>query len=248
MAMRIWVANLDGNIYLIDETGKVEGKVAVPSRRACGVGVDGEGKLWYADPMEARIYRIDPETGSIITSFDAPGRDPWAIAVKGERVFSSDIETDKIYKHDFSGRVLDSFPGTPRPSGLGIALDGNFWVSDSRTRPRRIVKMDAEGNTIKSFDAPTVVPSGIGVDPEGNIWHAEGGGPTPYKMYKLTPDGEVLKSFAGPGEGELRGVAVEKKPPKKIMGIPAWQIAVGIGVGTAIGGGIWYAGREAGWW
>lgn len=86
--------------------------------------------------------------GNVISSFPAPDIGGEGLAWDGTYLWSSDTNTDMIYKIDPStGSVLASFP-TPGFDPAGLAFDGQYlWSADS-------------GGAFIKFDAGYAAPVG----------------------------------------------------------------------------------------
>lgn len=63
--------------------------------------------------------------------FDSPGQVPRGLAFDGTHLWHADSSTDKIYKLDLTGQVIQTFD-TFGTSPVGLAFDGtNLWLADS---------------------------------------------------------------------------------------------------------------------
>lgn len=159
------VAGPDGFLYRADpETGLVlrqgpcdaafqpvsgvgrEGFSAGRFRAPAGVAFDAAGRLYVADPGNARVQVLDPKSGAVIAILDSDLRLPTLAAIAADgTVYVSDAGTGRI--HVFSDRflpcgtlelaTLDPDTGTPwpaepppRPLALTILPDGTLAVFD----------------------------------------------------------------------------------------------------------------------
>ena len=75
------------------------------------------------------------KTGTVITSFDAPGNDPNGLVFDGTYLWHADSSSDKIYKLSLTGTVLDTLDA---PGGwpTGLAFDGVYLWAASQTTGR----------------------------------------------------------------------------------------------------------------
>lgn len=116
-----------------------------PGRPTGAHGLEwSRGQLWVAVPPSAAIYAVNPEDGSVIRSFPAPGVRPHGIAWDPD---GSLWCAESIYRSFFKmdpkdGRVLKQamLPfTTPEVDGLvvvphGMSIwDGQFWFSVAET-------------------------------------------------------------------------------------------------------------------
>jgi DNA-binding beta-propeller fold protein YncE len=96
-----------------------------PDGATRGLTFDGT-YLWSADNGDGNsqngpmLYKLDPNTGTIIASYPRPGYDPNGLAWDGQYLWHSDHVTGRIYKLDPSNAaVIDSFP---MPGGFPFDL------------------------------------------------------------------------------------------------------------------------------
>jgi len=135
-----------------------------------GLAWDG-AYLWVGGGFgNARIYKYDVATCSIVSSFAAPSAG-WldaitGLAFDGTNLWCHPEETGLIYKLDPSdGTVLDSFEapsyGTGDPNGGGLAWDGsNLWHVHSEWNT--LYKLDpTNGSVLDSFSVPSGYSSGL---------------------------------------------------------------------------------------
>jgi hypothetical protein len=159
-----------------------------------GIAYDGSA-LWVVDSTDLetyKLYRVDPQSGSVLKSFDAPTIAPDALAWDGSRLWLVDGAESKLLQIDPSnGKVLKTLdaPGT---YPTGIAHDGTaLWVADADEL--KIFKVNPlTGKVIDSFDAPGYFPQGLAWDGKF-LWHLDAA-----TIYKLDPsDGNGLSRVRG---------------------------------------------------
>lgn len=125
----VWVTNRESEfIYLIDPaTDEVVDSVAV-AYGSGAIGQDGAGFIWtycVGDVAEQRaggLYRINPETRTVVQSFDLP-----ADGGLFPRL-AFDADRDTLFFLQDGVRVLDT-EATSLPSGAYLAADGHMWYS-----------------------------------------------------------------------------------------------------------------------
>ena len=138
---------------------------------------------WYADD-DSRDIKTEGNVDAVpviqvtnnavlmsgYTTYDAPGTFPHGLAWDGSNIWSCDVTTDKIYKHNSDLTVNTTYdaPGT-FPSGL--TWDGsNIWSCDEDTDKIYMHNSDLTVNT--TYDAPGTFPSGLTWD-GSNIWSCD---------------------------------------------------------------------------
>jgi PKD repeat protein len=175
----------------------VRKSVPAPGQSPLGIAYDGSA-LWVVDTTDletSKLYRVDPQSGSVLKSFDAPTIAPDALAWDGSRLWLVDGAESKLLQIDPSnGKVLKTLdaPGT---YPTGIAHDGTaLWVADADEL--KIFKVNPlTGKVIDSFDAPGYFPQGLAWDGK-YLWHLDAA-----IIYKLDPsDGTVLAEYEAPRE------------------------------------------------
>ena len=110
-------------------------------------------------------------------------------------------------------------------SAINVDVDGiHIWAADrcgtnscigSNVDP--IVKLDPDGNVVKSFGAGLIAwPPGMDVDSKGNVWVVDARSANQrelqnfpnetnmgHAIFKFSPDGELLLTLGTPGEQQL---------------------------------------------
>ena len=181
-----------------------------PSEFPTGLTWDGE-YLWVADFISERIYKVDPDDGSVIESFSSPDSDPEGLAWDGNYIWHVDGgnayelgEEAELYIYKIDPQSGDSTKMFEAPGGNAedLAWDGGYlWYVDGAPEAEtegtnRIYKIDvSNGEVVKEFSAPGNHPSGITWDGLylwlSDYWNEE--------IYVINPDnGEVIDSFDTP--------------------------------------------------
>jgi PKD repeat protein len=87
----------------------VRKSVPAPGQSPLGIAYDGSA-LWVVDSTDLetyKLYRVDPQSGSVLKSFDAPTIAPDALAWDGSRLWLVDGAESKLLQIDPSnGKVL----------------------------------------------------------------------------------------------------------------------------------------------
>ena len=158
-----------------DETRSVVNKIGEGLGLTWAVAWDGEA-VWTAT-LWAEYYRLDPESGEVLTYFQGPGSQVWGLTFDGEHLWALDFAERMIYEIDpVSGETLSQFP-SPDPSNgcKGLTWDGEFlYVAGWATNA--IYIMDRKGHLID-----TIVTNEWGIG--GLAWDGE---------YFWSPGGEGI--------------------------------------------------------
>jgi subtilisin family serine protease len=173
-------------------------------------------------PVQTRIHRLNPQTGAIIASFDAPAgphNDPFAmnLAHDGTNLWFNNGWPDlpTIYKLNANtGAVLGSFTHTPdaqtsyAPFGLAY-VRGEVFVSDGS----KIYAYSASTyQLVRTFDSPIDInwDNFVGFTGDDANNHLYGIAQSDHKIYRLDPaNGAVLASSSETSpEGLEQGMAV----------------------------------------
>lgn len=141
----IWTATVGGIVYKLDpQTGNVMQQFTTTLSQPWGMTFDGE-YLWLVDFAEKRMVKIDPSSGSELSSYPTP--DPLGgckgISWDGTYLNIMGWTSSKIYKMDRNGNLIKTI--TLNQGGGGITWDGSyFWVPDGG----KIYKYDGNGNLV----------------------------------------------------------------------------------------------------
>lgn len=98
-----------------------------------------DGKLWVTVPPSATTYQLDPEDGTILRQFPAPGKRPHGLAWDGETLWVAETTDRTITGYDLEGNVrrvlaLGDGPAEgPDPHGMTY-YQGQLWYCDAETR------------------------------------------------------------------------------------------------------------------
>jgi transglutaminase-like putative cysteine protease/outer membrane protein assembly factor BamB len=122
-----------GRVLAVDpQTGVIRWNFEAPDKEATGLAF-ADGALFIL--AKDKIYKVLPDDGTILTSFNAPDKTCSCMTHDGNYLWVSNRMKDEIYMVDpREGKVLGIIksPG-PYPAGLAW-LDGHLWNIDFQTR------------------------------------------------------------------------------------------------------------------
>ena len=164
-----------------------------------GIAWDGTN-IWSHEYFSGMIYKLDPDTGDVLTSFLGPtkGHDlAWDgnyLWIDGITDINEQGSDNTIYQIDTSGNIMNSF-AEPSVGSMGLTYDGtNLW-STFPDGNDEIIKIDpSTGNELGSISSPT---NSMGLAWDGNyLWTSTGS----HTLWQIDPnDGSVVNSFTPDG-------------------------------------------------
>ncbi|MEO0078955.1 MAG: FG-GAP-like repeat-containing protein, partial [candidate division WOR-3 bacterium] len=171
-----------------------------PDTTPFGLAWDGMN-LWHVDLRARLIYALDPDSGTVRTSFFAP--DEWSkgLCWAGACLWVAGNNASTIYRVDpGSGGVVRQFPA-PGSNPVGLAFDGTYlWCADinsNQARPSFIFKLNpANGARLDSFAAPCRMVADMAWDGT-RLWVCDMDAGIAYGMNPVT--GAVTKATGTPG-------------------------------------------------
>lgn len=179
----------------VDDTRAVVKQIGEGLGLTWAVAWDGEA-VWTAS-LWAEYYRIDPDSGEILSHFQGPGSQIWGLTFDGEHLWALDFAERMIYEVDpDSGKTLSQFPSPDPDNGCkGLTWDGQYlyvagWATDF------IYIMDREGNLMGTIDKEGDWGVG-GLAWDGEYFWSPGG----KGIVRSTKDGEVLGWIYTASEG-----------------------------------------------
>lgn len=181
--------------------GTVVAEFSTELKTPTGLAWDGS-RLWVADLESATLNAVDPSTGRIERTLEAPGYQPLGLAWDGKALWVVDGAEKTAYAIDpASGLTVRSLPlDTDAPEGIG--WDGSaLWTLDARGGV--LVRIDRiDGTTFRSFPCPACGPGRrgqeIGLAFDGQSLFVSDR--TTDAIYRVHPGtGAVLDQFPSPG-------------------------------------------------
>jgi len=188
---------VSGNAY----RGITVSSISALGGSTSGLAWDGTN-LWASDDNKKLIYKLNPSTGEVKSSFSSHTYNIRGLAWDGSNLWIIEISGSASIIHKLNpnnGEIVSSFT-IPNSYLHGITWDGtNLWVADAKSDDRRdrIYKLNpATGDVINSLSSPAGKNT-LGLAWDGtNLWVADEGSK---RIYKLNPaTGEVISSLSSP--------------------------------------------------
>ncbi|MDI6780368.1 MAG: transglutaminase domain-containing protein [Bacteroidota bacterium] len=183
------------NVTSLSRVGDVLKVIKTPGPLPTGLTYDGKN-LWLADAYTDKIYKINPETREVISSFDSPGYHPEGLTWDGKYLWHIDAGEKLMYQIDPSTgkalKILESNSSNPRD----LAWDGKYiWIVDFKSD--QLLKVSPEdGMMVQIVPSPAGEPTGIVFDGK-YLWVADRGTD---RIYLVNPDdGLCLSSLRSYG-------------------------------------------------
>ena len=203
------------------------------------IAFDGQGNLWVADSLKARVQRFSP-SGRYLGGFGRKGITPggWlspqGVVVHRGRLYVAMNGNDRIDVFTLGGRwqrmftvsynVRERFAMTRgggrgqlhNPYQLARAPNGSFYVADlNNGRVNRYSATGRPRGQIGSFGTGPgqfLSPYGVAVDGAGNVYVSDR---DLNQIEKFSPSGQLVATFGetGSGPGEFRspgGLAIDR--------------------------------------
>jgi sugar lactone lactonase YvrE len=212
-SVQLTVTNDKGAKGTAQQKVRVFGKVSIKKELAAP-GLDPRGlawdekSLWVADGYEGAIFQIDPGTGKVLKSYEAPTASadalpmPEGLAWDGTSLWMISVDEAKILKlRPQDGKVLAAL-SLPSEDATGLAWDGGaLWVSDPRGS--KLYRVDPnDGRVLKSVAVADIFPGGLAWDGSA-LWLSD---EIDGKLYRFDPgSGKPTLAAKGPG-GAMAGL------------------------------------------
>jgi hypothetical protein len=158
-------------IYPDDETRTIVRKIGEGLGLTWSLAWDGQ-HLWTST-VWGTIYELDPETGEMLATLQAPGPQPWGMTFDGTDLWVVDFAEQRISRLDpVTGAELATFP-TPDPVGgcKGVTWDGTHLYVMGWTSPT-IYQMTRSGELVDTID---LAEGGGGIAWDGSHFWVPGG-------------------------------------------------------------------------
>ena len=185
------------------------------------IAVDGEGNVYVAEPVNARIQKFDSE-GNFLAKWEGEGHEdgqfivPISVAVDREdNVYVLDRNRDDVQKFDGQGRFLSKWKANTLACYGELAVDSQGYVYTTGWDCSRVQKFDREGNRVAEWgpgpgDGHFAGPWGVAVDGQDNVYIAD---ERRQHIQKFDSEGNFMAKWGtlGTGDGQFRapcGLAV----------------------------------------
>lgn len=175
---------------------------AGPFHRPTAVAVTGDNHLFVTDGYgNSRVHHFDSD-GELVESWGTPGTGPGefhlphAIVDLGDgRLAVADRENERLQIFDYSGRLIDIWTDTQRPSALTVDNEGRVYIGElawcpgerswtagpvSRMHPARLSVFEPDGTLTARVASPPlgeegafVAPHGIALNRNGDVFLGE---------------------------------------------------------------------------
>ena len=215
---------------------------------AVGIGIDSKehififsraGREWKElMPVPATfisgktVLEIDNKTGKLINSWgDHLFIMPHGLTVDAQdNVWVTDVELHQVFKFSHEGRLLMTLGQAGvsghdsvhfnRPTGVAVAADGSFFVSDGYGNSR-VVKFSATGKYLSEWGVKGTIPGAfdiphaIELDDSGKVYVADRDN---HRIQIFNSDGQFLKQVQDESFGHLCSIVFDKKQ-KRIIAV-----------------------------
>lgn len=141
-------------------SGTVLRQFAGPMTDITGLAWDGTN-LWAGDKTADRIFKLDPQNSSQLTSFSAPAGNICGLHLYSGFLYATDLVTKEAYLISTTGTFSTLFnTGVNEP--MGLTFNGtNHWVTDDTTG--KVFRYNLSGTLINSFASGILSPRAVEV-------------------------------------------------------------------------------------
>ena len=245
----LWIArSFQGGIAKFDRKTEKITNYSIPAEnnnvhsRTSFIAVGPDGKVWFDDTFNRRMYIVNPTTGQMKGYSLYPGfkwdleNDPGASQGNGENHFPYGVAVSSTgigYWADLGNRnigELDPETGkttlypTPTPASaprrMNMGAEDQLWFAENNLSSRKIAMFDTKTKQFKEWTDPLVwdTPYDVVCDKAGYAW--TGGIPTDY-VSRLNPKtGEIVQYLLPSLAVNIRRVSVDNftSPPSMLIG------------------------------
>lgn len=211
------LADTDGNGKI--DPGEIQDErvawaVDVGPDDGCGrsLAIDVQGNIWVGLFNDSSYYKLDGETGAILsgpisTNVDGQSHYPYGALVDGNGILWGASLGYTLLRLDTKTEEVTLYNHSNFGSNYGIAIGNGKVYLASSSNSNSYIEFDPSTET---FSAPGVLQyssCGVAVDRDGNIvvGKSTGGG-----VAKFAPDGSLIwEATKQAGTGHVRGVVVD---------------------------------------
>jgi transglutaminase-like putative cysteine protease len=173
--------------------GDVKSTLASPAQYPSGLATDGK-HLFLADWRDARIHKVDTESGKTVRSWDAPTLMPAGLTFAEGRLYVCDDHTGGVYAVNLETGVVENTFQAPNNRAYGLAYaDGTLFIL---VRGRIYKVMPDDGTILGYYDTPE--PTCRNLAHDGTyLWVSDR---IKDELYMVAPDsGKVIGILKAPG-------------------------------------------------
>ena len=190
----LWLADRQTDmLYAINpENGKTVKTLEAPGYWIKGLAWDGKN-LWAVDDHGGipkgdeyhvgMLYKIDPKTGTVLSTVELPFSWPQDMAFDGKYMWVIDKATHQLIQFDQNdGTTIKELPD-PAGNGTGLAFDGKYlWVADHSRNELYMVEPKT-GIVLLVTDTPSEFARGLAFDGK-YIWVSDSQTDKIYKVIR----------------------------------------------------------------
>ncbi|WP_375057325.1 hypothetical protein [Zobellella sp. DQSA1] len=206
---RVWFSEQLGNyLAVFDPARGAFDRTALESGTyPNGVAVDDAGMVWYAGNRNARLGRLDPASGEIVTfPIRNPAvRDPYTLALDGGgKLWFTVPESNRIGRLDTGNGAMELIrvsTSNARPYDIKLDGQGRPWVSLFGTNKLAWIDPGTLELTEVTLPRPRARVRRLEVAGNGDVWYLDFAGGI---VGRYRPSSESFDEWPVPGEGRAR--------------------------------------------
>ncbi|WP_066065458.1 6-bladed beta-propeller [Neobacillus soli] len=195
------------NVLKFGKTGSEKGQFQFPY----GISGDKNGNIYVADLYNGNISIFNSK-GKFIKYFpdeEKAIQSPGGLRIFGEKLFVTDIKTNKLYIYNLEGKKQMEIGGAGQaegkfiaPNAVAVDKENQIYVTDSGNN--RVQVFNKEGKFIKIINGSKdgkgepifVNPRGVGVDTNGTVYVVSN---LSHNIYAYDKDGNDVRVLGGMG-------------------------------------------------